>query len=162
MVLVPDVVDAVAPTPVLAAGGIGDGRQMAAAFALGAQGVWTGSVWLTTEEAETHPTVKQKFLAAGAGDTVRSRSLTGKPARQLRSDWTDAWDAEWTATRNGEPAAIVPTDGLFRGVVVPEGSSEIVFRYVPASFHRGLLLSIVASGVWGVLLWRTRAGRVSA
>jgi NAD(P)H-dependent flavin oxidoreductase YrpB (nitropropane dioxygenase family) len=94
MVLVPDVVDAVAPTPVLAAGGIADGRQMAAALALGAQGVWTGSVWLTTEEAETHPTVKQKFLAANASDTVRSRSLTGKPARQLRSDWTDAWDAE--------------------------------------------------------------------
>ena len=94
MVLVPDVVDAVAPTPVLAAGGIADGRQMAAALALGAQGVWTGSVWLTTEEAETHPTVKKKFLAAGAGDTVRSRSLTGKPARQLRTDWTDAWDAD--------------------------------------------------------------------
>jgi NAD(P)H-dependent flavin oxidoreductase YrpB (nitropropane dioxygenase family) len=93
MVLVPDVVDAVAPLPVLAAGGIADGRQMAAAFALGAQGVWTGSVWLTTEEAETHPTVKQKFLAAQASDTVRSRSLTGKPARQLRSAWTDAWDA---------------------------------------------------------------------
>ena len=92
MVLVPDVVDAVAPTPVLAAGGIADGRQMAAAMALGAAGVWTGSVWLTTEEAETHPTVKDKFLAAGAGDTVRSRSLTGKPARQLRSAWTDAWD----------------------------------------------------------------------
>ena len=96
MVLVPDVVDAVAPTPVLAAGGIADGRQVAAALALGAQGVWTGSVWLTTEEAETHPTVKQKFLAAGAGDTVRSRSSTGKPARQLRSDWTDAWDADDT------------------------------------------------------------------
>jgi len=94
MVLVPDVVDAVTPTPVLAAGGIADGRQMAAAFALGAQGVWTGSVWLTTEEAETHPTVKQKFLAATASDTVRSASLTGKPARQLRSAWTDAWEAD--------------------------------------------------------------------
>jgi NAD(P)H-dependent flavin oxidoreductase YrpB (nitropropane dioxygenase family) len=93
MVLVPDVVDAVAPLPVLAAGGIADGRQMAAALALGAQGVWTGSVWLTTEEAETHPTVKQKFLAAQATDTVRSRSLTGKPARQLRSAWTNAWEA---------------------------------------------------------------------
>ena len=92
MVLVPEVVDAVAPLPVLAAGGIANGRQVAAALALGAQGVWTGSVWLTTEEAETHPIVKQKFLEATSSDTLRSRSRTGKPARMLRSAWTDAWD----------------------------------------------------------------------
>ena len=92
MVLVPEIVDAVAPRPVLAAGGIARGRQMAAAMALGAQGVWTGSVWLTTEEAETHPVVKEKFLAATSSDTLRSRSITGKPARQLKSAWTAAWD----------------------------------------------------------------------
>jgi NAD(P)H-dependent flavin oxidoreductase YrpB (nitropropane dioxygenase family) len=92
MVLVPEVVDAIAPVPVVAAGGIGRGRQMAAAMALGAAGVWCGSVWLTTLEAETHPVVKEKFLAATSSDTVRSRSRTGKPARQLRSAWTDAWD----------------------------------------------------------------------
>jgi NAD(P)H-dependent flavin oxidoreductase YrpB (nitropropane dioxygenase family) len=92
MVLVPEIVDAVAPVPVLAAGGIGGGRQMAAALALGADGVWCGSVWLTTEEAETHPLVKQKFLAATSSDTLRSRSRTGKPARQLRCAWTDEWE----------------------------------------------------------------------
>jgi NAD(P)H-dependent flavin oxidoreductase YrpB (nitropropane dioxygenase family) len=92
MVLIPEIVDAVAPVPVLGAGGIGRGRQMAAAMALGAQGVWCGSVWLTTEEAETHPVVKQKFLRATSSDTVRSRSRTGKPARQLRTAWTDEWD----------------------------------------------------------------------
>ncbi|HCB37491.1 MAG TPA: monooxygenase [Acidimicrobiaceae bacterium] len=92
MVLVPEVVDAVAPRPVLAAGGIADGRQVAAALALGAQGVWCGSVWLTTLEAETHPVVKEKFLAASSSDTLRSRSRTGKPARQLRSAWTDEWE----------------------------------------------------------------------
>jgi NAD(P)H-dependent flavin oxidoreductase YrpB (nitropropane dioxygenase family) len=92
MVLIPEIVDAVAPVPVLGAGGIGRGRQMAAAMALGAQGVWCGSVWLTTDEAETHPVVKQKFLAATSSDTVRSRSRTGKPARQLRTAWTDEWD----------------------------------------------------------------------
>ena len=92
MVLIPEIVDAVAPVPVLAAGGIGRGRQMAAAMALGAHGVWCGSVWLTTNEAETHPVVKRKFLAATSSDTVRSRSLTGKPARQLRTAWTDEWD----------------------------------------------------------------------
>jgi NAD(P)H-dependent flavin oxidoreductase YrpB (nitropropane dioxygenase family) len=92
MVLVPEVVDAVAPVPVLAAGGIARGRQVAAAFALGAEGVWCGSVWLATEEAETPPVVKEKFLTATSSDTVRSRSLTGKPARMLRTAWTDEWD----------------------------------------------------------------------
>ncbi len=92
MVLVPEVVDAVAPVPVLAAGGIARGRQLAAGMALGADGVWCGSVWLTTEEAETVPAVKEKFLRAGLGDTVRSRSLTGKPARMLRTAWTDEWE----------------------------------------------------------------------
>jgi NAD(P)H-dependent flavin oxidoreductase YrpB (nitropropane dioxygenase family) len=92
MVLVPEVVDAVSPTPVLAAGGIARGRQIAAALALGAEGVWCGSVWLTTEEAETPPVVKDKFLAASSSDTVRSRSMTGKPARMLRTAWTDEWD----------------------------------------------------------------------
>ena len=92
MVLTPQVVDAVAPIPVVTAGGIASGRQMAAALALGAQGVWTGSVWLMTEEAETHPVVKEKFLHATSSDTLRSRASTGKPARQLRSAWTDAWE----------------------------------------------------------------------
>ncbi|MFJ6567727.1 NAD(P)H-dependent flavin oxidoreductase [Streptomyces sp. NPDC091292] len=93
MVLTPDVVDAVDPLPVLAAGGIGSGAQVAAALALGAQGVWLGSVWLTTTEADLHsPALTRKLLAAGSGDTVRSRALTGKPARQLRTEWTDSWD----------------------------------------------------------------------
>ncbi|MFF3447830.1 NAD(P)H-dependent flavin oxidoreductase [Streptomyces sp. NPDC002667] len=93
MVLTPEVVDAVGPLPVLAAGGIGSGQQVAAALSLGAQGVWLGSVWLTVTEADMHsPAVTRKLLAAGSGDTVRSRALTGKPARQLRTEWTDAWD----------------------------------------------------------------------
>jgi NAD(P)H-dependent flavin oxidoreductase YrpB (nitropropane dioxygenase family) len=92
MVLVPEIVEAVAPLPVLAAGGIATGRQLAAALALGAQGVWTGSVWLTTKEAETHPAVVAKFLRATSSDTIRSRATTGKPARQLRSAWTDEWE----------------------------------------------------------------------
>jgi NAD(P)H-dependent flavin oxidoreductase YrpB (nitropropane dioxygenase family) len=100
MVLVPQVVDAVAPIPVLAAGGIANGRQVAASLALGAEGVWCGSVWLTTHEAETAPTVKEKFLAATSSDTRRSRSLTGKPARMLRTAWTDAWE------ESGAPAPL--------------------------------------------------------
>ncbi len=93
--LVPEVLDALAgvgsDVPVLAAGGIVTGRQMAACVAMGAAGAWTGSVWLTTEEAETAPYTVQKFLAAGSRDTIRSAGRTGKPSRQLVSDWTDAW-----------------------------------------------------------------------
>ena len=93
MVLVPAVVDEVGPDiPVLAAGGIGNGRQMAAAMALGAQGAWTGSLWLTVAEASTEPWVVENLLRAGYSDTVRSRAMTGKPARQIRTEWTEAWD----------------------------------------------------------------------
>src|SRR5690606_21313211 len=95
MVLIPEVIEAIeaegANVPVLAAGGIVTGRQMAAAVAMGAAGAWTGSVWLTTEEAETAPYTVQKFLKATSRDTVRSAGRTGKPARQLVSDWTNAW-----------------------------------------------------------------------
>ncbi len=111
MVLVPEVVDAVAPMPVLAAGGIATGRQMAAAMALGASGVWCGSVWLTTEEAETLPSVKAKMLAAGSSDTVRSRSRTGKPARQLRSAWTDEWDSPTSPGPLPMPLQMIVAEG---------------------------------------------------
>jgi NAD(P)H-dependent flavin oxidoreductase YrpB (nitropropane dioxygenase family) len=93
MVLVPQVVDAVHPAPVLAAGGVASGRQIAAAMALGAQGVWTGTIWLTVDEADTDPQLKARLLAATSSDTVQTRSLTGKPNRFLRTAWTDAWDA---------------------------------------------------------------------
>jgi NAD(P)H-dependent flavin oxidoreductase YrpB (nitropropane dioxygenase family) len=95
MVLLPEVVKAVGPdVPVLAAGGIGSGRQMAAAMALGAHGVWTGSIWLTVAEADTQPLVQEKLLEATSRDTVRTRAMTGKPARLLRTAWTDAWESE--------------------------------------------------------------------
>jgi NAD(P)H-dependent flavin oxidoreductase YrpB (nitropropane dioxygenase family) len=74
------------------------------------KGVWCGSVWLTTEEAETHPTVKRKFLAATSSDTVRSRSRTGKPARQLRTAWTDEWDNPETPSSLGMPLQPILVD----------------------------------------------------
>ncbi|ARP73562.1 nitronate monooxygenase [Streptomyces pluripotens] len=117
MVLTPEVVEAVDPLPVLAAGGIGSGGQMAAALALGAQGVWLGSIWLTTTEADLHsPGLTRKLLAAGSGDTVRSRALTGKPARQLRTEWTDAWD---------DPAGPSPLPMPLQGLLVAEAVSRI-------------------------------------
>jgi NAD(P)H-dependent flavin oxidoreductase YrpB (nitropropane dioxygenase family) len=117
MVLVPEVVRAVDPLPVLAAGGIGTGEQAAAGFALGAQGVWLGSVWLTTAEAELpSPVLIDKLLAAGSGDTVRSRALTGKPARQLRTEWTDAWE---------DPAGPGPLPMPLQGLLVADAITRI-------------------------------------
>jgi NAD(P)H-dependent flavin oxidoreductase YrpB (nitropropane dioxygenase family) len=95
LVLVPEVINAIKPmrdVPVLAAGGIMTGRQMAACMAMGAAGAWTGSVWLATVESETSEIFRQKMIAASSRDAVRSKGRTGKPARQLRSAWTDAWD----------------------------------------------------------------------
>ena len=97
LVLVPEVVRELArhdyDIPVLAAGGIMTGGQMAGMMAAGAQGAWTGSVWLATPEAETSEAFRAKMVAARSRDTVRSRSRTGKPARQLKTAWHDAWDA---------------------------------------------------------------------
>jgi NAD(P)H-dependent flavin oxidoreductase YrpB (nitropropane dioxygenase family) len=95
LVLVPEVIKAikqVRDVPVLAAGGIMTGRQMAACMAMGAAGAWTGSVWLATAESETSEIFREKMIAASSRDAVRSKGRTGKPARQLRSVWTDAWD----------------------------------------------------------------------
>lgn len=102
MVLVPEVVDALdGKAAVLAAGGIGTGRQVAAALALGAQGVWMGSAFLTAAEYDLGvrgssgvSVIQEAMLAASSSDTVRRKIYTGKPARLLKSRWTEAWDAE--------------------------------------------------------------------
>jgi NAD(P)H-dependent flavin oxidoreductase YrpB (nitropropane dioxygenase family) len=85
-------------------------------MALGAQGVWCGSVWLTTEEAETHPAVKEKFLQATSADTIRSRSRTGKHARQLKSAWTDEWERPDTPDPLGMPAQPILVDEAIRRI----------------------------------------------
>ena len=92
IVLWPQIVDAVDGLPVLAAGGIGNGRQMAAAMSTGAQGVWCGSLWLAVEEAAAQPAEKDSYLNATSEDTIRSRAWTGKPARMLKNKWTEAWE----------------------------------------------------------------------
>jgi len=133
MVLIPEVVDAVAPVPVLAAGGIGRGRQMAAAMALGAQGVWCGSVWLTTDEAETHPVVKEKMLVATSADTERSRSITGKHARMLKSAWTEEWDRPDTPEPLGMPLQPILTAvaqaRIGRAAMTPGSGAEKLVNY---------------------------------
>jgi NAD(P)H-dependent flavin oxidoreductase YrpB (nitropropane dioxygenase family) len=121
MVLIPEVVDAVGPgVPVLAAGGIGCGRQIAAALALGAAGVWMGSAWLTTEEyapTAAMPAVRTALLAATSSDTVRSRVYSGKPARLLRNRWTQAWD---------EPDAPAPLPMPLQNLLVSDAHRRLL------------------------------------
>jgi NAD(P)H-dependent flavin oxidoreductase YrpB (nitropropane dioxygenase family) len=121
MVLVPEIVDAVgADVPVLAAGGIGSGRQMAAALALGASGVWMGSAWLITEEYSNLsplPGLREALLAATSSDTVRSRIYSGKPARLLKNRWTDAWQ---------EPGAPVALPMPLQNLLVAEAHQRLM------------------------------------
>jgi NAD(P)H-dependent flavin oxidoreductase YrpB (nitropropane dioxygenase family) len=118
-VLVPEVLKAIKPLgeiPVLAAGGIMTGRQMAACMALGAAGVWTGSVWLATTESETSEIFREKMVAATSRDTVRSRGRTGKPSRQLRSSWTDAWEQPGSPSPLPMPYQSLVSEGALRAI----------------------------------------------
>jgi len=131
VVLWPEVIDAVAPTPVLAAGGIGTGRQIAAALAMGAQGVWTGSLWLTVQEADAPPAQMEQLLKASSRDTVRSRSFTGKPCRMLRNDWTAAWESEDSPGTLGMPLQFMVTaDAVSRGHRYAEKARAVMFNPV--------------------------------
>lgn len=151
LVLVPQVVDAVAPVPVLAAGGIGNGRQVAASLALGAAGVWCGSVWLTTEEAESSPAEVRRFLGATSADTVRTRSLTGKPCRVLTSEWTAAWE---------EPSAPEPLPMPIQSMLVHR-SQERIKRVAGRPDSRAIeLLSPFVGQVVGLMGTVKPAGRV--
>jgi NAD(P)H-dependent flavin oxidoreductase YrpB (nitropropane dioxygenase family) len=131
VVLWPEVIDAVAPTPVLAAGGIGTGRQIAAALAMGAQGVWTGSIWLTVKEAESPPAQIESYLAATSRDTVRSRAFTGKPCRMLRNDWTEAWEGPDSPGTLGMPLQfMVTSDAVARGHRYADKAKDVMFNPV--------------------------------
>lgn len=93
MVLVPEIVDAAAGrVPVLAGGGIGNGRQIAAAQTLGAQGVWMGSVWLTSVESDMDEKSIELMLKATSRDTIRTKAYTGKPTRFLNSPFFETWE----------------------------------------------------------------------
>jgi NAD(P)H-dependent flavin oxidoreductase YrpB (nitropropane dioxygenase family) len=127
MVLVPEVVDAVgAGVPVLAAGGIGSGRQIVAALSLGAVGVWMGSLWLTTQEyaiGSGASGLRDALLAATSSDTVRSRIYSGKPARLLKNEWTRAWE---------EPGAPEPLPMPLQNLLVSEAHQRLMESGNPA------------------------------
>lgn len=128
--LVPQIVDACGDIPVLAAGGVATGRHVAAALALGAQGVWAGTIWLTTEEHTAHmaPALVDKLLAAGSADTVITRSNSGKTFRQIRTAWSDEWAAE------GAPA---PLKMPYQDVLVGDLLGAITEHEVEPLLHSG-------------------------
>ncbi|HEY78374.1 MAG TPA: nitronate monooxygenase [Dehalococcoidia bacterium] len=108
MALVPQIVDAVSPIPVLAAGGIGDGRGLVAALALGAVGVWTGTIWLPVHESPLADWIKDRMLEAADEDAVITRVYTGKTARGLRNKYIDLW------TQPGAlPTLPMPLQGIY-------------------------------------------------
>ncbi len=113
-VLWPEVVDLAGDIPVIAAGGVGSGRQMYAALATGAQGVWSGSIWLTVAEAESSETRRELLLDANSSDTVRSKSFTGKFARMLRNGWTEAWDSGNNPESLGPPMQMMAVGSALR------------------------------------------------
>jgi NAD(P)H-dependent flavin oxidoreductase YrpB (nitropropane dioxygenase family) len=132
LVLWPQVIDAIGDeVPVLAAGGIGNGRQVAAAMAMGAAGAWTGSLWLTVEEADVPPAQMQTYVDASSHDTVRSRAWTGKPCRMLRNDWTEAWERDDTPEPLPMPLQMmVALDAVQRGHRYPEAAKDVNFNPV--------------------------------
>jgi len=117
MVLVPEVVDAAGDVPVLAAGGIASGRQIAAAMALGAQGAWMGSVWLATAESDLDETTVDRIVQSGSHDTLRTRAWSGKPTRFLRTPFFDAWEQEDAPEPLGTPLQRVLIAPTFRRIV---------------------------------------------
>lgn len=136
MALLPSVVDAVQPLPVVAAGGIGDGRGLAAALALGADAVWLGTRFLASEEARVHPQYRQRLLNAGENDTVYTSLFDGgwanAPHRVLQNSTFKAW------REAGCPASgSRPHEGQV--VATPENGRQIPYYHdtIPLPGMRG-------------------------
>jgi NAD(P)H-dependent flavin oxidoreductase YrpB (nitropropane dioxygenase family) len=128
LALVPRVIDAVAPVPVVAAGGIADGRGLAAVLALGAAGAWVGTRFLAASEADIHPDYRRRILAAGESDTfygtLFDRGWPAAPHRTLRNSTVEAWERAGRPASGSRPGdataeALVPGLGSFS---VPESS----------------------------------------
>jgi NAD(P)H-dependent flavin oxidoreductase YrpB (nitropropane dioxygenase family) len=114
---------------------------MAAAIVMGASGVWTGSLWLTVEEADVPPKQMESYLRATSRDTVRSRSFTGKPCRMLKNDWTEAWEQPDNPKPLGMPLQMmVAIEAVSRGHAYPEAARDVNFN--PAGQVIGLTTSV--------------------
>jgi enoyl-[acyl-carrier protein] reductase II len=143
MVLIPAVVDAVSPIPVVAAGGIADGRGVAAALALGAEGVWLGTRFIATHEGHGHESYKRKIVAIDDEGTVVSRASSGKPCRMIRNSFTREWEQRTAEIepypiqyeRVGRPASIRARElgDVDNGVAACGQSSALVHDIVSVS-----------------------------
>lgn len=142
--LVPQVVKLAGDVPVLAAGGVATGAHIVAALALGAEGVWCGTSWLTTKEAHTHPSVLKKLLAAGSEDTVITRAQSGKTNRQLRTAYTEEWEA---------PGAPVPLKMPYQDILIGDLLGDIVRHEVEP---------LMGSGTGQGIAWATEETTVAA
>ena len=126
--LVPQVVDIAGGRPVLAAGGVATGRHLAAALALGADGVWMGTAFLGSVEAAPGRVLLSKLIAAGSSDTVVSRSVSGKTLRMLRSAWSD----EWAAADAPEPLKMP-----YQDILIGDMLGQILRHEVEPLVHEG-------------------------
>jgi nitronate monooxygenase len=142
--LVPSVVDAVAPTPVIAAGGIGDGRGLAAVLALGASAGWLGTRFVMAEEVAAHPRYRELLAAASETSTIHSTLFdVGWPDaahRTLRNSTVEAWEAAGRA-----PSGHRPGEGE---AVAVDGAGEPVVRYSSTSPNAGLTGDVEAVSLW--------------
>jgi NAD(P)H-dependent flavin oxidoreductase YrpB (nitropropane dioxygenase family) len=133
--LIPQVVDAVSPTPVVAAGGIADGRGLAAALSLGAVGVWCGTVFLISEESAVHADYKDQIIRGRTEDFALGRYPSGKPSRHYHSRYVEAWE------KSGLRALDMPYQGLLTDEVrrAAAAANKVGLMPVPAGQIAGLL-----------------------
>ncbi len=132
MPLIPQVVDAVSPIPVVAAGGIGDGRGLVAALALGAVGVWCGTIFITTKESLFESYLKQNIFDGTEDDTVVTKVYSGKRMRVMRNALVEAWEKSGVPTLPMplQSISILPVmDGAFkdeRADIIPTPAGQIL------------------------------------
>ncbi len=150
LALIPQVVDAAGDTPVLGAGGITDGRGIAAAMVLGAAGAWVGSAFLVAEESGILDFQKQAIVDAAEEDTVVSKTVTGKPARVIRSLWTDTW------ARDGRETLPMPFQGMVSGPVMAAANRDSRGDINPGFAGQGIgMIKAVrpAAEIFNELVW---------
>lgn len=165
LVLIPAVVDAVAPRPVVAAGGVADGRGLVAALALGAAGVWLGTRFIATAEGHAHANYKAKIVGLDEEGTVVTRAASGKPCRLIRNAFTRAWEGREAEIqpfpvqfeRVGRPAAMRAREqgDVEHGSAACGQSAALIHRVRPA---REVIATIVEEAEAVLQRLRSAAG----
>ena len=148
MALVPQVVDAVsARVPVVAAGGLFDGRGLAASLALGADAIWVGTRFIATPEARAVNGYKEALVASREDDTVISRSYTGKPCRVVRNEWTNHYEQNPQDIKTFPHQAIASAQANVNHLGYPSGTQVDTSReFYPAGQGAGAVSSLIPAG----------------